>query len=112
MLHAQEHASLVDVDHLVPRLQAGLVERRHAHDAGVVYQHIQFAVGPLGGFDGSLPVAFYRYVQMQECGCYGRLSYLCSHSSSSLFKPVSQPPLRLTPSKWSRAALANTPSSS
>ena len=47
--NAVEHAFDIDVDHLVPLVHFQRGQRRHRHDTGVVYQHIDAAESLQGG---------------------------------------------------------------
>src|SRR6266699_2533040 len=67
---AVEHTFDVDVDHLVPIIDAQVVEGRHGHDTGIAEENVELAVSLASQLDEVGYIAAPLYV----CGRVGNLA--------------------------------------
>src|SRR6266576_5473914 len=81
---AVEHTFDVDVDHLLPILNAQVVERGNWHNAGIVEENVKFAVLLTCQLNevGYLPTPFY------VCACIGCLSTRSRDTASEGLKAI------------------------
>src|SRR6266576_2032013 len=82
--NAVQHTFDVDIDHLLPILDAQVVERGNWHNAGIAEENVKFAVSLTCQLDegGYLPTPFY------VCACIGCLSTRSRDTASEGLKAI------------------------
>ena len=96
-LGSEEHSFGINVQDGVPLLSGGFQDVAAAPDGGVVYQHVQLAIGRHGGGDGLLPVPFAGDVEVHEGRVAAQLVYLRRNCHSVRVQHVGNDHLRSLP---------------